>query len=204
MMLATSARATPTETFRERRWQTLQRARVTARVPGKRPGYNWVSPRLQQGCAAGMPKLAVRAPRTLMVGTADIPANDTNTPCTLAARRRGTWASVVPRPPPAELRSAALLPPTMEVCSARDCCWWCSAHQAVARGTRGVGTPMIWPRGGNRHACSAPGSRNCSNNIVLDLPDDEMDRANANHHVRLSVALAVLNVSDLLCGNKRR
>ena len=37
-----------------------------------------------------------------------------------------------------------------------------------------------------------------NNTIVLDLPDGEVDRANANHHVRLSVALAVLNASDLL------
>ena len=37
-----------------------------------------------------------------------------------------------------------------------------------------------------------------SNTIVLDLPDGEVDCANANHHVSLSVALAVLNASDLL------
>jgi len=36
------------------------------------------------------------------------------------------------------------------------------------------------------------------NTIVLDLPDGEVDRANANHHVRLHVALAVLSASDLL------
>ena len=34
--------------------------------------------------------------------------------------------------------------------------------------------------------------------IVLDLPDGEVDRANANHHVRLHAALAVLNACDLL------
>ena len=37
-----------------------------------------------------------------------------------------------------------------------------------------------------------------TNSIVLDLPDGEVDRANANHHVRFNVALAVLNASDLL------
>ena len=37
-----------------------------------------------------------------------------------------------------------------------------------------------------------------SNTIALDLPDGAVDRANANHHVRLSVVLAVLNASDLL------
>ena len=36
------------------------------------------------------------------------------------------------------------------------------------------------------------------NTIVLDLPDSEVDRANANHHVCLHVGLAVLNASDLL------
>ena len=37
-----------------------------------------------------------------------------------------------------------------------------------------------------------------NNTIVLGLPDGEVDRANANRHVRLSVALAVFNASELL------
>ena len=34
--------------------------------------------------------------------------------------------------------------------------------------------------------------------MVFDLPDGGVDRANANHHVRLHVALAVLGASNLL------
>ena len=44
----------------------------------------------------------------------------------------------------------------------------------------------------------APQLPSKGNTIVLDLPDGEVDRANANHLVRLQVVLAVLNASDLL------
>ena len=44
----------------------------------------------------------------------------------------------------------------------------------------------------------APQLPSSSNTIVLDLPDGEVDRANANHHVRLHVDLVVLGASDLL------
>jgi hypothetical protein len=43
-----------------------------------------------------------------------------------------------------------------------------------------------------------PQHNNGGNTIVLDLPDGEADRANANHHVCLHVALAVLHACDLL------
>ena len=43
-----------------------------------------------------------------------------------------------------------------------------------------------------------PQHNNGGNTIVLDLPDGEVDRANANHHVRLHAALAVLSACDLL------
>ena len=55
---------------------------------------------------------------------------------------------------------------------------------------------MPCPRGRNKHAFSAPGSRNFQATTTL-LCCGEVDRANANHHVRLHVALAVLNASDL-------
>ena len=44
----------------------------------------------------------------------------------------------------------------------------------------------------------APQLPSSGDTIVLDLPDGEVDRANANHHVCLHVALAVLSSSDLL------
>ena len=43
-----------------------------------------------------------------------------------------------------------------------------------------------------------PQHNNGGNTIVLDLPDGEAGRANANHHVRVHVALAVLHANDLL------
>jgi hypothetical protein len=43
-----------------------------------------------------------------------------------------------------------------------------------------------------------PQHNNGGNTIVLELPDGEVGRANANHHVRLHAALAVLSACDLL------
>ena len=43
-----------------------------------------------------------------------------------------------------------------------------------------------------------PQHNNGGNTIALDLPDGEADRANANHHVRVHAALAVLHACDLL------
>jgi len=44
----------------------------------------------------------------------------------------------------------------------------------------------------------APQLPSSGNTIVLDLPDGEVGRTNANHHVCLHAALAVLSASDLL------
>jgi len=43
-----------------------------------------------------------------------------------------------------------------------------------------------------------PQHNNGGNTIVLDLPDGEAGRTNANHHVRVHAALAVLHACDLL------
>ena len=88
-------------------------------------------------------------------------------PITHMARRWGTWASVVPRPPTVNSGAWRSPLPKTKARSASNCCWWCSAHQAVARGARGTGSSLRCPRRRNRHAFSAPGSRHCHATTTL-------------------------------------
>jgi hypothetical protein len=165
MLIATTALTTPTKTFRERCW----------RSPRAGAGYHagsWVTSGLQQGFTRVLAGLRRRArlrnakarlpcsPRAHGKGTTHSVERHAKHPLAHRARRWCTWPSVVPRPPLFEQQPAALLPPKTEVRSGRKCGWWCSAHQAAARGTRGAETSMPCPQGRNRHAFAAPGSRN--------------------------------------------
>ena len=86
-----------------------------------------------------------------------------------------------------EQRRATLLPPRIEVRSASDCCWWCSAHQAVARGAWGT---LLCPQRRNTQAFSAPGSRHCHAAATLLCCTSPMAQWTAQ--------TPVLNASDLL------
>ena len=70
----------------------------------------------------------------------------------------------------------------------------------TAGGTRGAGTSTPCPRRRNRFAFASPGARNfpAAATPLLNLPDGDVDRTNANDHVRLHVALAALGARNLL------
>ena len=170
---------------------------------GKRPGDNRVLPGFQQVALPECRSSPSALPARSWLGQHTFPRT-TQTPPAHLRLEGGAPGQVLFLGPP---------PPTPRNCGQQRASLRkrrCAPLGTVAGGAprtkqlpevRGVlELPCYGPKDKQARVLSPgiPQLPSCSNTIVLDLPDGEVASASANHHVRLSAALAVLNASELL------